>query len=274
MDSLIKILFFVSTLIISIQTSPTSSDQLTSRVYGGINGLRQEYAFLAMCSISKAAGTFLCGGSLIHKKWIITAAHCVDSAISATIKLGTTAYTANSSDPGYTYSSTYFIVHESYVSGKVADDIGLVRLTRSALFDNTVRPIKLASNDKQLYVARFATSCGWGITSQGNTSPSSQMKCADFLAIDNTECINTYGNIVLSSMLCARGLYSGSTCKGDSGGALVMEPESVLAGIVSFGVADGCNLNYPNAFTRITSYLDWVYTHTGINSSYIYQEVY
>jgi len=40
-------------------------------------------------------------------------------------------------------------------------------------------------------------------------------------------------------------------------------------GIVSFGHPSGCENGYPAVFTRVTSYLDWIQTHTGVvNASY------
>lgn len=35
-------------------------------------------------------------------------------------------------------------------------------------------------------------------------------------------------------------------------------------GIVSFGHIAGCEKGHPVAFTRITSYLDWIEENTGI----------
>ena len=55
--------------------------------------------------------------------------------------------------------------------------------------------------------------------------------------------------------------------QGDSGGPLVYrESDGVYTqvGIVSFGAAAGCELGYPAAFTRVTSYLNWISSKTGL----------
>ena len=55
--------------------------------------------------------------------------------------------------------------------------------------------------------------------------------------------------------------------QGDSGGPLVyLECDGVYTqvGIVSFGAAAGCELGYPAAFTRVTSYLNWISSKTGL----------
>jgi len=57
------------------------------------------------------------------------------------------------------------------------------------------------------------------------------------------------------------------TLQGDSGGALALQESDGLStqvGIVSFGASAGCELGYPVGFTRVTSYLDWISSTTGI----------
>jgi secreted trypsin-like serine protease len=55
--------------------------------------------------------------------------------------------------------------------------------------------------------------------------------------------------------------------QGDSGGPLVFQLNGVYhqVGIVSFGSAAGCQLGYPVAFTRVSGYLKWIESNTGIS---------
>ena len=55
--------------------------------------------------------------------------------------------------------------------------------------------------------------------------------------------------------------------QGDSGGPLVFQEDDgryTEVGIVSFRHISGCENGHPVAFTRVTSYLDWIETNTGI----------
>jgi secreted trypsin-like serine protease len=55
--------------------------------------------------------------------------------------------------------------------------------------------------------------------------------------------------------------------QGDSGGPLIyLESDGIYTevGIVSFGSAVGCMNEFPVVFTRVTSYLDWIESNTGI----------
>lgn len=49
--------------------------------------------------------------------------------------------------------------------------------------------------------------------------------------------------------------------QGDSGGPLVVyesDGRPTLVGITSFGIGFGCQVSWPPAFTRVSSYLDWI----------------
>jgi secreted trypsin-like serine protease len=55
--------------------------------------------------------------------------------------------------------------------------------------------------------------------------------------------------------------------QGDSGGALVIQNGIggyTQIGVVSFVSCLGCACGYPSGYTRITSYLDWIWINTGI----------
>lgn len=56
-------------------------------------------------------------------------------------------------------------------------------------------------------------------------------------------------------MVCAySGMLGTGTCFGDSGGPLISDNK--LIGIVSF--ARICALGYPDGYTRISTYADWI----------------
>jgi secreted trypsin-like serine protease len=55
--------------------------------------------------------------------------------------------------------------------------------------------------------------------------------------------------------------------QGEDGGPLIYLVSDGIytqVGVVSFGAAAGCTLGYPAAFTRVTSYLDWISSTTGV----------
>lgn len=72
-------------------------------------------------------------------------------------------------------------------------------------------------------------------------------------------------------VLCLSLIFS-CLLQGDSGGPLVhLDSDGVytLVGITSFGSNAGCQKGYPAAFTRVTSYLNWIQSTTGIAISWL-----
>ena len=63
--------------------------------------------------------------------------------------------------------------------------------------------------------------------------------------------------------LCAETNLQASTCSGDSGGSYIFNIDGVhtLEGVTSFGAVNGCQLGIPVGFTRVTSYLNWIYNY-------------
>ena len=57
---------------------------------------------------------------------------------------------------------------------------------------------------------------------------------------------------------------------GDNGGPITIfrsDRTLELAGVVSFGSIDECDLDIPAVFTRVHSFLDWIQAKSGIQIS-------
>lgn len=157
------------------------------------------------------------------------------------------------------------IIHPNYINVN-AHDIALVKLERSVNFTEYIQPINLPPKEPFdrplgiLYVPGF-----------GDTKNISQsmlyLRFVRMKEITNDECGMAWEWKINESQLCAVGQehYNHTTCRGDSGSGLIKrksENKSLVLGIVSYG-APGC-LGKPKVFTRVSSYLDFIYTVTGI----------
>jgi secreted trypsin-like serine protease len=58
------------------------------------------------------------------------------------------------------------------------------------------------------------------------------------------------------------------TFQGDSGGALVIQSGGAYTqiGVVSFVSSAGCASGRPSGYARVTSFLDWIQTNSGVTS--------
>ena len=50
--------------------------------------------------------------------------------------------------------------------------------------------------------------------------------------------------------------------QGDSGGPLIFN--GIQVGLTSFGASVGCEAGFPDAFTKISYYRDWILSNTGV----------
>ncbi|XP_049851591.1 brachyurin-like [Schistocerca gregaria] len=213
-----------------------------------------------------------CGGSLISDSAVLTAAHCVDGVTTFVVTLGTVLVTGDAKDVTVTTTSAAW--HPDYwTDEKTADnDIGVVLLGQSVSFTDYIQALRLPSSSQAdlTYEGEVVTVSGWGITSDDSSTVSTTLKYVDMVVISNSECSELYPGAIDDDVICALGNPDGSPCSGDSGGALVYKASDGVwtqVGIVSFGSDTGCENSYPEVFTKVSHYLDWISQNAGVTIS-------
>ncbi|XP_078577347.1 trypsin-like [Branchiostoma floridae x Branchiostoma japonicum] len=241
---------------------PTISGQ-HARIMGGVEAVQGSWPWQVSL---KLYGGHVCGGTLLARDWVVTAAHCVAdlrSLESLLVSLGSHHRTEKDS-PQQDIGVTKVIVHEGYDATSSNNDIALLRLSSSATYTNYVSPACLPEQD-----VADDTPCvtsGWGVTESGLATYLLQTT----VPIMNRDKCNTrkYMNgQVTPNMLCA-GYDEGGrdACQGDSGGPLVCNYSGkwTLDGIVSWGY--GCAQAYkPGIYTRVTQFVSWINNKMAAN---------
>jgi chymotrypsin len=102
------------------------------------------------------------------------------------------------------------------------------------------------------------TISGFGLYSDKSDYTSANLLFVTVPVITNTVCARTFGpQYVRDSNVCTDGAGGRGSCGGDSGGpgTVVLNGRAVQVGVVSYGAAAGCELGYPDVFTRVGFYL-------------------
>merc|ERR1711862_610335 len=115
------------------------------------------------------------------------------------------------------------------------------------------------------FVGVGVTLTGWGRPSDSAGGISEVLREVDVTTISVADC-QAYYSIVTHGVLCIDSEGGHGSCNGDSGGPMnyVTGGVTQTRGITSFGSSTGCETGYPDGYTRVTDYLDWIESNTGI----------
>lgn len=223
--------------------------------------------------------TYICGGTVVSKNFVLTAAHCVSQhrLILAPgmflVKLGL----HNKSDP-YDHTTNYNIVeiirHKDFKYDNFRNDIALLRTDQDIEYSDYIQPICLwpqKKSDLSEVTSSSGHVVGWGLGDE--FKPVDILQVAQLSVVDHATCIKTkprHFQKLLSkqnSNYCAGNRTKTNVCEGDSGGGMffLLDNTWYIRGLVSTGArtpnGDHCDPQQYVVFTDIPYYLKWLHDH-------------
>lgn len=249
-----SLLILVATVLAlgAAKTVPGSAKD-NEKVVGGVEAKAHEFPHHVRLLIKRGSSSGLCGGTIVNKRWVVTAAHCVRSNPKVTIQVGYHDLRKKTGQE-YDVESSVVKVHPRYNPGTNENDVALIGIASDFKENDASKPLPVIQQGAQ--VKGTAVSSGWGTTSEGGSTSNVLMK-VNLPLIDDAECSKAYSDrFYKKSMICAGYMSGGKdTCQGDSGGPLILDGK--LIGIVSWGY--GCaRAGYPGVYTRVSEYADWI----------------
>lgn len=200
-----------------------------------------------------------CGGSIIDKDHILTAAHCVDGLSADRLRIRAGSNQHNSG--GKLVKVAKVTQHPEYDAKTIKNDIAVLKLASNLDFGSTISAVELPSSADD--TPRMGTRCsvtGWGSTSAGGSSILTNLLVAYVNIVDHEKCVEEYVDRreVDDSMICAGVEFGGrDSCQGDSGGPLVDASSKKQVEVVSWGFGCGKH-NQDSVYASIAAYLDWI----------------
>ncbi|KAM4749474.1 tissue-type plasminogen activator isoform 2-T2 [Rhinophrynus dorsalis] len=216
---------------------------------------------------------FLCGGTLIDRCWVMSAAHCFAESISSNrlrVVLGRT-FRAVPGAEEQKFSVERLYIHPKFDSNTFDNDIALLKLHSvsgsCAVETERTRPVCIPDSGLTLPDWTECEMSGYGKHEEFSPFYSEQLKEGHVRLYPDRLCTpeRLANETVTPNMLCAGDTRNlDDACKGDSGGPLVCSHENRMhvLGIISWGIGCG-KKDTPGVYTRVTRYVNWIQEHVG-----------
>lgn len=276
-------IFLILMGVFSFSSLSLAESKITSRVINGKPALINDFPWMVYLFINDkdGGGGRECGGTLIDKEWVLTAAHCflnsdedkIDSSLGGYVSVLLNSNTLMSVDNGAKIiQSSSVIIHPNFDPFTLDFDIALLKLSQPVV----EQPIALLLTDSLSLptVNSKVTILGWGATKVSASNKaigfSNTLLKADQLIVSSKFCENAYkgSGLITNNMICANGITltdTTDTCIGDSGGPLVIKQNDhfIQVGVTSFGGSDVIcgEPRIPGVYTRLSTFIDYITQH-------------
>ena len=270
-----------------------------TRIVGGVEAKAAAWPWqAALISSQESYVDQFCGGSVIHERWVLTAAHCVDGVHPDDIQVLVGAHDLD--EGGRRVDVEAIRMHRGYQDDTLENDIALLELAGPARVEEAVA---LPDGERSGEVAEPgvpATAIGWGLLrplrcKSGSKAgahrcrprgggdghfvddltgrpvdPSdiltSRLMQVELPLVGEQTCRKAYPGAPIDERTLCAGLKKGGkdSCQGDSGGPLVVKDgdEWVQVGVVSWGAGCAKPGKY-GVYTSVGAFAEWVNRTTG-----------
>uniref|UniRef100_A0A182M699 Peptidase S1 domain-containing protein n=1 Tax=Anopheles culicifacies TaxID=139723 RepID=A0A182M699_9DIPT len=245
--------------------------RIRSRIIGGVTSNQGEHPWHVAIYLDEE---YQCGGSIIGRRWILTAAHCLtrqntnETLEVDLFRVYTGIIDISAIDDHFYRTADQVIIHRDYNPVMYTTDIGLLRLKRNITYNSFIKPVCLYNRtvDISTFYGREGKVTGWGFNRNGVIS--NVLNYLEVPVVSQKMCsqrnVQFNGVLAVGESFCAGHADGNSVCNGDSGGGLVFAEGSRyhVRGIVSISAQRRnlllCDPNQYSVFTDVSKFLSWI----------------
>ncbi|XP_063396161.1 uncharacterized protein LOC134680840 [Mytilus trossulus] len=238
-------------------------------IIGGTQAYKGQWPWVVAV---RKGNNFICGGTLISDRWVITAGHCVESVLSVPHMVSiVTGTPLKDGRDGHVIRVSDIIMNPDYNFIYKAD-IAVLLLQMPVTFDDYTKPICLPNTLQHIPRDSICYTAGWGLTDPKDATLQKRrndLMYAKAFMWSNSKCSLAYSSDINDGMVCAGILAGkgGDTCQGDSGGPLMCTNNHgtwQLVGVTSWGGGICGKSTLPGVYTRVAKFDTWIKTVTSI----------
>ncbi|XP_016978819.1 serine protease gd-like [Drosophila rhopaloa] len=235
---------------------------------GGELVTRGQYPWLAALYEGGSTVKYTCVTSVISKRTVITAAHCIHgkSASQLWVYLGRHDRNENPESGALLVSVSRVLTPSTYEGNPVPDkDVGLLVLNQPIVYTKYIQPLCLWSRDMTVSPneGESGAVAGWGYDRTGEKTRFP--KTVSVRLVPLAQCLKEMKraeDFLTSRTICAGNSEAHGPCFGDSGSALVVLRNNryYVRGIVSISPRQGniCDLSGYVIYCDVAKHIDWV----------------
>uniref|UniRef100_A0A8D0KCH9 Uncharacterized protein n=1 Tax=Sus scrofa TaxID=9823 RepID=A0A8D0KCH9_PIG len=223
----------------------------SAEIIGGHEAKPHSRPYMAFVRFLDKESVKRCGGVLVRKDFVLTAAHCRGSSINVTLGAHNIK---KQEETQQVIPVRKAIRHPDYNPKNFSNDIMLLQLERKAKLTKAVKTLGLPGAKARVKPGQVCSVAGWGQVARGIQT--STLQEAKLRVQDDVACEFPFpsGYYHRASQICVGNPRDMKTSfKGDSGGPLVCK--NVVQGIFSYGKMDGTP---PGVFTKVSHFLPWI----------------
>ncbi|XP_044259429.1 trypsin-5-like [Tribolium madens] len=203
-----------------------------------------------------------CSGAIIHKSYILTAAHCLTNIRVNIAQIVIRAGSIFLHEGGSLRQVCDGEIHPFYFeSAEYDNDIAILKLCDDLTFNENISAIALPRNEEIINDGTVGLVAGWGTTEKQDTSPI--LRYTKFVTLNQETCRQYWtskgGDNITSNMFCITCAenYLCSPCPGDSGGPFVVDNKVIgIASLASY--CSDYRLLYASVFTKVSMFIEWI----------------